>query len=91
MKKQIDYCADHGIGFWAFDWYYPEGPSKETPLNNALDLYRKAPNRGRLKFCLLEVNHPPYRIGPKDWDVCCKIWIDLFANQPTSAWTVSRC
>ena len=44
MQKQIDYCADHDIAFWAFDWYYPEGKDKTTPLNNALGLYLKAPN-----------------------------------------------
>jgi hypothetical protein len=82
MQKQIDYAADHGIAFWAFDWYYPEGPNKETPLNNALGLYLKTPNRERLKFCLLEVNHGGYRIGPEEWDACCQKWIDLF-RQPT--------
>ena len=29
MQQQIDYAADHGIAFWAFDWYYPEEPNKE--------------------------------------------------------------
>ncbi len=28
IQKQIDYCADHGIAFWAIDWYYPEGENK---------------------------------------------------------------
>ena len=78
MQKQIDYCADHGIAFWAFDWYYPEGENKTTPLNNALDLYLKAPNRQRLQFCLLVANHSGFRIGPKDWDACCQRWIELF-------------
>lgn len=82
MQKQIDYCADHGIGFWAFDWYYPEGEKKESPLNDALQLYSKTPNRERLKFCLLVANHEGFRIGPKDWDECCRRWIDLF-RQPT--------
>jgi hypothetical protein len=82
MQKQIDYCADHGIAFWAFDWYYPEGETKTTPLNNALGLYLKAPNCQRLKFCLLVVNHAGFHIGPKDWDACCDKWIDLF-RQPT--------
>ena len=45
-------------------------------------MYLKTPNRDRLKFCLLEVNHDGFRIGPKDWDACCRIWIDLF-RQPT--------
>jgi hypothetical protein len=82
MQKQIDYAADHGIAFWAFDWYYPEGPNKETPLNDALGLYLQAPNRDRLKFCLLAVNHAKYDIGPKDWDTLSRIWIDLF-RRPT--------
>src|SRR3990172_156074 len=81
MRKQIDYCADHGIAFWAFDWYYPEGKDKTTPLNNALGLYLKAPNCQRLKFSLLVANHAGFRIGPKDWDACCQRWIELF-QQP---------
>ena len=82
MRRQIDLCADHGIAFWAFDWYYPEGKDKTTPLNNALGLYLKAPNRERMKFCLLVANHAGFRIGPKDWDACCQRWIELF-SQPT--------
>ena len=29
MQKQIDYCADHGIAFWSFCWYYPV--ARRTP------------------------------------------------------------
>ena len=82
MQKQIDYAADHGLAFWAFDWYYPEAANKKTPLNNALDLYLKAPNCQRMKFCLLVANHAGYRVGPNDWDTCCRAWIDLF-RRPT--------
>jgi hypothetical protein len=82
MQQQIDLCADHDIAFWAFDWYYPEGDNKATPLNNALDLYLKAPNVKRLQFCLLVANHEGFRIGPKDWDACCEKWIELF-QKPT--------
>lgn len=82
MVQQIDCCADHGIAFWSFCWYYPEGENKTTPLNNELNLYLKAPNRERLKFCLLVANHGGYRIGPKDWDACCERWVELF-QQPT--------
>ncbi len=82
MQKQIDYCVDHDIAFWAFDWYYPEGEIKTMPCNNALDLYLKAPNCQRLKFCLLAVNHTGFYIGPKEWDACCDKWIELF-QKPT--------
>ena len=77
MQKQIDCCADHGIGFWAFDWYYPGGETKTNPRNNALGLYLKAPNCQRLKFCILVVNDKSYHIGPNDWDGCCDTWIEL--------------
>jgi hypothetical protein len=90
MQKQIDYCADHGIAFWAFDWYYPEGKDKTTPLNNALDLYLKAPNRQRLQFCLLVANHGGFRIGPKDWDACANDGSSCFASQRTSGSMASR-
>jgi hypothetical protein len=82
MQKQIDYCADYGIGFWAIDWYYPQWKTKRHPCNNALGLYLKTPNRRRLKFCLMVANHGEFGIGPKDWDDCCRTWIDLFC-QPT--------
>jgi hypothetical protein len=81
MRKQIDCCADVGIGFWAFDWYYPEGKNKQHPCNNALGLYLRAPNRRRLEFCLLVANHEGFRIGPNDWDACCHTWIELFRQR----------
>lgn len=80
MRQQIDFAADYGLAFFSFCWYYPEGEKKETPLNNALSLYLAAPNRDRLKFCLLVANHGGFRIGPKDWDAVCRRWIDLFKH-----------
>lgn len=80
IRQSIDYAADADLSFFAFDWYYPEGSVKESPLNNALDLYLKAPNRDRLKFCLLVANHGGFRIGPADWDKVCAKWIELFKN-----------
>ncbi|MGM0490773.1 MAG: glycoside hydrolase family 99-like domain-containing protein [Planctomycetota bacterium] len=82
IVQQIDYCADHGMAFWSFCWYYPEGEDKATPLNHGLDLYLEAPNRERLKFCLLVANHGGFRIGPNDWNACCERWVELF-QQPT--------
>ena len=87
MDKQIDYAADNGLAFWAFDWYYPEsdtwrGKSGYThlnhPLNDALGLFLKSEKKERLEFCLLVANHEPFRVYPKDWDKVCDIWIDLF-------------
>lgn len=81
MQRQIDLAADAGISFWSFCWYRPEDATKETPLNNALALYLKAPNRNRLGFCLMVANHSGYRIGPADWPSVTAEWIGLF-KQP---------
>lgn len=78
MEKQIDLAADHGIDFFSFDWYWPEGEKKETPLNTGLSLFLKAPNRGRLQFCLMVANHGGFRIGPKDWHDVSGVWLELF-------------
>lgn len=60
MQKQVEYCADHGLVFLAFDRYYP----KTVSLNNALGL--KAENRQRPKFCLLVTNEKSRLICPSD-------------------------
>lgn len=80
MQQQIDLAADHGIRFFAFCWYWPEGASKTTPNNNALSLFRQAPNRDRMEFCLLVANHKGYRIGPKDWETVTDRWVELFKD-----------
>lgn len=78
MEQQIDLAADHGIAFFAFCWYWPEGENKQTPLNNALELYLRAKNASRLEFCVLVANHGGFRIGPKDWEAVTDKWIELF-------------
>ena len=55
MAKQIDLAADNGITGFMFDWYWYEGDQfLEKPLNEA---FLHAPNRNRLKFCLMWANH----------------------------------
>ena len=82
VEQQIDCAADHGLSFFAFDWYWPEGADKHTPLNTGLDLYLQARNRQRLQFCLLVANHGGSRIGPGDWEAVTDIWVRLF-REPT--------
>lgn len=79
MKKQIDAAADAGIRFFSFDWYYREG-SDNIPLNNALRLYREAPNKRRLQFCLMVANHKPYVVTPQSWKTVAATWINLFRD-----------
>ncbi|AMV40541.1 glycoside hydrolase family 99-like domain-containing protein [Planctomyces sp. SH-PL62] len=78
MEKQIDYAADAGLAFFSFCWYWPEGPDKVVPLNQALGLFHQAGNRERMEFCLLVANHGGFRVGPDDWDEASAAWIDQF-------------
>lgn len=82
VEQQIDCAADHGLGFFAFDWYWPEGANKQTPLNTGLELYLKAKNKQRLQFCLMVANHGGFHIGPGDWDKVTEVWVRLF-KEPT--------
>ena len=62
MAMKIDAAADNGVDAWIFDWYhYNDGPF----LNRCLDLgYLKAPNRDRVKFCLMWANHDWVNLFP---------------------------
>lgn len=79
MKAQIDAAANAGIDFFSFDWYFKDGTAN-MPLNQALDLYLKAPNKARLKFCLMVANHEPFLTGPENWPALTSEWIKLFKN-----------
>jgi hypothetical protein len=80
MEQQIEFAANNGLAFFAFDWYYPEEQSKETLLNTGLNLYLKAKNKSKLEFCLLVANHAGFIIRPGDWEAVCSIWLDLFKD-----------
>jgi len=83
MKDQIDVAADAGLTFFAFDWYYPDYDKKnfvKDPLNHALSLYQAAPNKSRLKFCLMISNHAGQEIGPDDWPAVTDEWARLMKD-----------
>jgi hypothetical protein len=82
VEQQIACAADHGLAFFAFDWYWPEGANKESALNTGLKLYLQAANRQRLQFCLMVANHGGFRIGPAEWDAVSDVWLRLF-KEPT--------
>jgi len=83
MKEQIDLAADAALSFFSFDWYYPDGDKKnfrQDPLNHALSLYLTAPNKSRLKFCLMIANHAGQEIGPDDWPAVTDEWARLMKD-----------
>jgi hypothetical protein len=53
--REIDLAADHGITTFMFDWYWYSGV---RIMEEALERgFLQAPNRHRMKFCLMWANH----------------------------------
>jgi lysophospholipase L1-like esterase len=83
MERQIDLAADHGIAFFAFCWYWNKDPAKlaQDPKHTCLDLFLKARNHGRLKFCLLVANHQGHLFQDADeWAKAAEGWLPYFKH-----------
>ena len=72
MELQIDYAANAGLAFFAFDWYYSK-EGEVIGMNGCIDRYLKARNNNRMEQCLLVANHDPFRIYRKDWERFCEL------------------
>ncbi len=83
MEKQIALAADHGLGFFAFCWYWHDngGPInakaiEEDPKQTGLELFLQAKNNDRMKFCLLVANHQGFEIkGAERWKQAADYWM----------------
>ena len=78
---QIKWAVEHGITFFAYDWYWSKGARQ---LEHGLhDGYFKARYRHLLKFCLLWANHNP--AGSSSQEDCVAVtryWIEHYFRQP---------
>jgi Glycosyltransferase WbsX len=81
MDWQIKWAVEHGISFFAFDWYWDRG---ERQLEHALrDGYLHARFRSSLKFCLLWANHnAPGSFSEPDLLAVVDHWIDHYFRLP---------
>lgn len=83
MEREIDLAADNGLGFFAFCWYWHDdgGPINKQAINEdskhtSMELYLKAKNNKRLKFCLLVANHGGHEIkGTEAWKQAADFWM----------------
>ncbi len=78
MERQIDLAADHGIAFFAICWYWNADPQKvaQDPKHTGLQLFLKAKNNHRLKFCLLVANHAGFLFRDADqWQKAAEGWL----------------
>jgi hypothetical protein len=88
MERQIDVAADNGISFFAFCWYWRDsgGPInteaiKNDPLHTSMELFMRARNNDRMKFCLMLANHQGSEIkGTEAWKQAADFWIPYFKH-----------
>jgi uncharacterized repeat protein (TIGR01451 family) len=78
---QIKWAVEHGITFFAYDWYWSQGARQ---LEHGLhDAFFKARYRHLLKFCLLWANHnPPRSSSPEDCLAVTRYWIANYFRRP---------
>lgn len=71
MELQIDYAADAGVSWFAFDWYYTKN-HQEMKMNHVVNRFLKAKNSKRMEFCLMVANHEGFYIEREDWESFCE-------------------
>jgi len=78
---QIKWAVEHGISFFAYDWYWSGG---SRSLEHALhDGYLKSRYRSLLKFCLLWANHnSPGSTTAADLEAVTHYWLDNYFHLP---------
>ena len=78
---QIKWAVEHGITFFAYDWYWSQGSRQ---LEHGLhDGYFKARYRHLLKFCLLWANHnAPGTSSRDDCLAVTRYWIENYFRRP---------
>ena len=78
---QIKWAVEHGITFFAYDWYWSRGSRQ---LEHALhDGYFKARYHRLLKFCLLWANHnAPGTSSQGDCLAVTRYWITNYFHRP---------
>lgn len=77
----IKWAVEHGITFFAYDWYWTQGARQ---LEHALhDGFFQARYRHLLKFCLLWANHnPPRTSSLADGLAVTRYWIEHYFRRP---------
>ena len=77
----IKWAVEHGITFFAYDWYWSQGQRQlEHALHNG---YFKARHRHLLKFCLLWANHNlPNTSSHEDCLAVTRYWIENYFRRP---------
>jgi hypothetical protein len=84
MEQQIGWAADHAIDFFSFCWYWGKDPKaiREDPKHVGLELYLKAKNNARLRFCLMIANHQGFLFdGTGEWKKAWDVWLPYLKHK----------
>jgi hypothetical protein len=70
----IKYAVEHGVKFFAIDWYWRNGKEDLAHLYPALFSARY---KSFLKYCFLYANHDPFNVHDRaEWLTVTRFWID---------------
>lgn len=90
MERQIDLASKNGIDFFAFCWYWSddngafnENAVKANPRHVSLDLFMKAKNKDKMKFCIMIANHNGASIqGEDNWRKAIDYFSGTYFSDP---------
>lgn len=79
-RQQIDWMADYGISFVAYDWYWTK--DSKVALEHALAAHMRAPNRDKVKISLLWANHDGVPSSRDNFDRMVTYWVRYYFQRP---------
>ncbi len=90
MEEQIDLASKNGVDFFAFCWYWSddmgsfnENAVKTNPRHVSLDLFMRAKNKNKMKFCIMIANHNGAMIqGEDNWRKAIEYFSGTYFSDP---------
>lgn len=91
MEKQINLAVEKGIDIFAFCWYWRDNKGSinemaidSLPINTGIQLFMKARNHKKMKFCLMVANHQGSEIiGLENWEAAMDFWARKYFKDPS--------
>lgn len=85
MNREIVAASSYGVDFFQILWYWqgvqPEGEGTKH-LNDGIRTFMASPDKGRMRFTLEYVNHPPFGIAENDaWEEACREWVGVMKDR----------
>lgn len=79
-RQHIDWMAEYGIDFVAYDWYW--GKDNKVFLEHALAAHMRAANREKVKISLLWANHHGMPASQDNFERMVGYWSKYYFQRP---------